>query len=742
MPSPRLNLALERLTSSDWRAFELFAAEFLAVEFPSLRTMASAQGDKGRDGQLYSPTEEPSVAVQYSVTTSWNGKIAQTVTRLADTMPQVRELIYATNQVIGPAADDLVAQLRRQKGLALDIRDRSWFVERELTDPQRAVASEELAKTFVDPLLAERGLRTEVGIGLSKVESRVALLHLTLEARDEATDKGLTKSTFETLVLAALHDTDSEHRITEEEVVARVAHMVPSGHEDQVGALTRGALGRLSARRGRVKRHNATSDYCLSYAETLSLRASTTAFLNQEEELESELVRALEATGELKDVDADARRAIGRDLRGAIETVLLRRGEHFASTAVTGVMALLDATELLATVAAAGRSPATRLPDEAVGFAVVEVLGNPSPSIQSHLRRLADAYTVMAFLRETPDVQKVVLKIFSEGSIWIDTSVVLPLIAERLLDDVIARHYTLMLRAAVDAGLHLYITEGVAEEVERHLNRSLIYARGSYGGVWHGESPFVYKAYSLSGRPRGAFADWLETVRGNSRPVDDVCEYLRATFAIETRGLLEHSESAPVDLRGAVQELWQEAHDRRKSRRAADPDPFTADRLAAHDVENSVGVIMLRKNSQAALGFHEWWLTLDRTAYRLGSFLRERLGPDAPKSPVLSPDFLIQLLRLGPLRAAVNRDVRAELPLLTEISRMDLAPNDLIERAEGLRKEHGDLEERLVRRRVRDTLDLMRAKRGPEALLTVRDIEGRVLQRLEAQAATTGTPLE
>ncbi len=74
MPSARLNLALERMTSGDWATFESFAAEFLAVEFPSLRTMASPKGDKGRDGQLYRPAEEPSVMVQYSVAADWADK--------------------------------------------------------------------------------------------------------------------------------------------------------------------------------------------------------------------------------------------------------------------------------------------------------------------------------------------------------------------------------------------------------------------------------------------------------------------------------------------------------------------------------------------------------------------------------------------------------------------------------------------------------------------------------------------
>lgn len=42
VPSERLALALEQMQSGYWLSFERFAAEFLAVEFPSLRTTASA----------------------------------------------------------------------------------------------------------------------------------------------------------------------------------------------------------------------------------------------------------------------------------------------------------------------------------------------------------------------------------------------------------------------------------------------------------------------------------------------------------------------------------------------------------------------------------------------------------------------------------------------------------------------------------------------------------------------------
>ena len=83
-----------------------------------------------------------------------------------------------TNQLIGPAADDLVSQARRQNGIALDIRDRNWFADREMTYPQRSIAAHELSARFVDPLLVERGVRSFAASALDDGQARVALVNL------------------------------------------------------------------------------------------------------------------------------------------------------------------------------------------------------------------------------------------------------------------------------------------------------------------------------------------------------------------------------------------------------------------------------------------------------------------------------------------------------------------------------------------------------------------------------------
>ena len=716
MPADRLALALERLGPGDWLVFERFAAEFLAVEYPSLRTTAASAGDRGRDGELHRVGEDPVVAVQYSVTTDWKGKIAATVDRLAETMPSVTELIYATNQRIGSAADDLVRSIRRSKQVFVDVRDRSWFIERELTSPQREAASLELSRMMVDPLLVERRIR-RYSPTLSDDEARIALLHLVLGAHDEASDKGLTKTCFESLVLSALYDTTPESRLTHEAITTRVTRLLPAGFEEQIAQQVQGAIQRLSTRNGRVKQYGKTDEYFLADEERRTVKQRAAEYLLLQNELEDRLISTIKISLPGLHLNEGTGAQVGTDLRTALESVLLKRGEAFAKAAKTGEIQPVDAEEVVVVVRELSRSSGNLLTDTQVAAAIIEILERPSPKIRLYLHRLADAYTMFAFLRQAPDVQKVVVSMFTGGDLWLDTSAILPLLAETLLDDPHERYHAALIKAAKDAGLRLFVTDGVVEEVERHINRCVAFSRTGAQN-WRGGVPFLATAYTLSGRARRGFMNWAELFRGPVSPEEDIRQYLYEMYGVERRNLLLEADAAPPELRIVVQEIWHEAHERRRlSPGAEELDTPTRTRLVAHDVENTVGIIQLRKQiSINPLGYRSWWLTLDKIALALHRELTSRLGPNAPASPAISPDFMSQYLRIGPLRTAIERELWTSLPIVTDISRYALFPKDLITRADELREAHEGLDESIIRRRVRDELNKAKLQRGPASM--------------------------
>jgi len=151
----RLDLALRQLRPSDWERFERFASTFLASEWTDLRTMASPSGDGGRDSELFSPKGKSNVVIQYSIQQDWTSKVRKTVKRLKETFLDARILIFLSNQLIGAKSDELKRELSDEE-IFLDVRDKSWFVERTNLDGNRSAAAAELARVIVDPFLESK----------------------------------------------------------------------------------------------------------------------------------------------------------------------------------------------------------------------------------------------------------------------------------------------------------------------------------------------------------------------------------------------------------------------------------------------------------------------------------------------------------------------------------------------------------------------------------------------------------
>jgi hypothetical protein len=338
------------------------------------------------------------------------------------------------------------------------------------------------------------------------------------------------------------------------------------------------------------------------------------------------------------------------------------------------------------------------------------------------MRSLADAYTLLAFLRQTPDVQGAVEKMFSHGQVWLDASVVLPVLAEPLFDGPPGR-FTRMLEAAREAGLELFVTPGAIEEIERHMNLALTCV-GMDHGRWLGSVPYLLERYMASGRSPAAFTNWLENFRGDVRPEQDIGDYLQDQFGIGTRSLQAERDASAPELRHALQVLWYEAHRHRRERQGAPLDEMVITRLVEHDVECYCGVIQLRSRERASpFGYSAWWLTVDRKAFDLKPKLRDAMAVEPPDSPVLSADFMVNYLAFGPVRRKVGKAKEAHLPLMMELGTARYLTPELLAEAESLREELKDLPDRVVRRRVRDHLDRARRRLGPIAKAGVRELD-------------------
>lgn len=704
----RFELALERLNATNWARFEQFASAFLTKDFPNIRTVASPGGDGGRDAELYSPEDEPTVVLQYSVTPDWKPKIKNTAKRVFTNLCNTRELIYVTNQVIGAKADDLRREIRKEYKLFLDIRDRSYFLDRYASDARLEVEAAQLSREIVDPYLESREIIERKAQALSEGESRAALVFLEMQWEDDTRDKGLTRLAFDGLVRTVLRGTTAEMRLSKAAIRTSVCGILPGQDETFIINETDKAISRLTKK---YIRSYPNEEYCLTHEE-------------------AERIKGRLAETEVRDIALGA--AIGEVLaqvftneeldqfpcanltRKSIEQFLLQRGELFVSALERGQLDRLG-YDLVKDISKEVWKTAgllnNQLLEAKLSEAVERILTAPSSAISDYLKSLADAYTLLAFLKQTPDVQSAVQKMFSYGEIWLDTSMVLPLIAEDLVDDE-RQQFRQLIAVARATGLKLKIADGVLEEVEAHTHRSSVCAN-SRPREWKGASiPYLFAYYVSMGRGVQGFSAWLDKFRGSIQPAQDIADFLRHFFGIERQDIAQDANKLEERLRLGIKEAWTAVHMERRQRHGNDIDPNLALRLAEHDTENYAGVLHRRKQEGAsALGFTSWWLTLDHKAFSINKKIAENLGERPIPSPAMSADFLTNYLAFGPLRDKASKSSVKILPVALDASITDLTP-ELIEIAKRTREQAMDQEEYVIQRRVRDALDMARTRTG------------------------------
>ncbi|EIW9067474.1 TPA: hypothetical protein MIO72_09360 [Klebsiella pneumoniae subsp. pneumoniae] len=714
MNTKRFELALERLKPSDWREFEKLASAFLASEFDVYISTAANSGDGGRDGELYS-TDDPKVMAQFSVTDDWNKKINDTIRRLNVTFPDTLVLIYMSNQEIGALGDSLKKTARKNHNISLDIRDKNWFCERVNLNQSNQIKAEELAKGFVDPYLATYDIIPKVSTELSNPESIAALTYLNLQWQDDIRDKGLTKTAFEAMVRSALIGTDSNNRMKKDEICSKIFKIFPRHSPQELSIYIDKAIKRLGKT---VIKSHPNNEYCLSHEDTLRFNEFKAEKIIAESELKSAIEKiTLQVTA--NSLDENEVKELSLCLRNLTEKVLFERSQSFAMAVESGNLTALADNDFKTTIMQEISISKFKKKKDVDWFSILnigirETLLSDNPSIQQHLRSLADSYTLMAFLQITPDVQKAVEKMFSNGNLWLDTTIILPLISETLLnDEEKTGRFTRMIAAATGAGLRLYVTDGVIEEVERHMNRCLTCSRMP-SRAWNGSIPYLLERYIFSGRSVGSFATWLENFRGPSRPMDDIFDYLLQEFNIHKRSLQDEYPKTSEELRRALVLIWNERYVRRREKYNVDIDEMTITRLINHDIECYAGVLALRNQERSSpFGYSSWWLTLDKQTFDLKRKLQDMMTETPPDSPVMSADFLVNYLAIGPLRRKVSKADEANLPLLMMIDNATKLTPELVVEAENIRKQFIDLPERMIRRNVRDSLDKAKSYIGP-----------------------------
>lgn len=707
-------VALDQLQPADWSHFEVLCGKFLLPEFGNLSTMAHPAGDGGRDSELFSPGSEPFVVTQYSITRDWRSKIRNTVARLSAEFPSVRVLVYMSNQQIGGQADDLKKEVL-DRGIALDPRDRNWFLERISLDSIREAAAAELIDRIARPFLEGEEVIERRTSPLSSAEARAALLYLGLQWQDDIAEKGLTKLCFDALVRAALRHTDSNSRLAREEIRRIIASILPATDRKILIVQVDSALARLTKRY--IRHWKQEDEFCLAHDEHLRITTrvadAATENCNFKETVQRQCLACLPVVegweqSDLEDLTIRVPRVV--------ERLLLKRGEEFALAVLTenlnrvgleqlGDLILRDIDE------ARPKSIISKHYPKLVATVIQSILREADRPTRQYLKRLANSYTLLTFLNHTADVQSATRKLFSQGTVWIDTTVLLPIIAERIEEDQTTWRLTEALTACGAAGIEWRVTTGVIQELNAHMSNAYKCSH-MQAGTWRGRVPYLYQKFIQSGRSSDDFRKWLAMFRGNERPQDDLAQFLHDVLGIQRQDLAEAAQQVGNDLRWAVERLWSQAHEERR-KHATETNEATTRILIQHDIETYLGVIALRKAEQVTeLGYRHWLLTLDRLAWEIRDLLREEFKENTPPSPLMSLSFLLNTMAFGGHRSSSGKEAETAIPLILDVEMAESMPFDLIELADQVRRDNDGMPEYVILRKVRDAIDKQRRQWG------------------------------
>ena len=399
-----------------------------------------------------------------------------------------------------------------------------------------------------------------------------------------------------------------------------------------------------------------------------------------------------------------------------LERLLLRRGEVFVEGVLSETLnpgRSSDFSDLILNDLAETppRSKITERYPKIIDSAVRSLLAEQSPSTNRYLRRLANSYTLFSFLRQTPDVQSATRKLFFHGTIWVDSTVLLPVFAEQLEEDSTLRRLTNIFKCSVDSGVELRITSGIIQEVNSHMNNAFMCSQ-THPSAWRGRTPYLYYQFLLTGAAPAEFRKWLDLFRGSERPEDDLAQFLADQFGMQRETLEGSAHEVPDELRWALDRMWTDAHNKRRGR-SQTMDDATKRMLIKHDVETYLGVVALRmKEDVTELGYNHWLLTLDRNAWEIRDSIKSEFRDATPPLPLLSLSFLLDNMTFGPSRSQLGKETELRLPLFLDEEMSESFPHDIIELADEVRRSNEGLPEYVIRRKVRDAIDQARRRRG------------------------------
>lgn len=689
--------ALSLLDHESWGTFERLCSAFLSCDFPDVRTMASSSGDGGRDAELFVAASSPNVIFQYSVTKNWRQKIISTKDRIKQTFPDRKWIIYLTNKKIGSEADALKRELMTE-GYLLDIRDYNWFLDKMYSNNTTQRKADELIADYIKST-SSSFLSQSNKFEIENKELLTVALYLGLQLEDATNNRNLSKLSFEALVRAALRDTDSDHRKSKNDIYNYIDNILYSDDKNTIHRLIDNAIERL--KRKIIKHWTRDDTFCISHEEQSKIRSGLADKYNIDIELKEIIKKITIQNGITQPQAIDTVISI---IEKSISRLLYERGQDFIngfSQDGTTTSDTIKLKEIVKREVISNSFAYKKIdPVDTIYNIIVYILTNHTSTFNAYLRYISNSYLLYLFLNRTENIKEITRNIFNKGNIWIDTSVILPLLSEKFEEEG-NRKITNILKHCYTSGIKLFVTKGIIEEIFAHINKCIACSTLT---EWQGNIPFLYKKYIEQGFPASSFKEQIYDFCGESRPLDDIELYLKEMFNIS----VETFPTPTIDsnISDTINKIWEESHQQRRDHQNQPIPEDTIEKLIKHDQEMYIGVLSLRNTEHKSFfGYENWLLTFDNTAWKIPKKVSEQFPQEKNNSPLIRFSFLENCMIFGKANTG-NQD----FPIIFdfELTSDDRANNDFLAVSQKVWQNSSGKHEFIIRREIRDSIDKLK----------------------------------
>lgn len=676
---------LERIPNGS--IFEQFCKQFIAAFQDSIDFIPiGGTHDGGIDGLDYSwtTTNRPQKTIyQFSIEADGKAKLKKTLERLKTTVPNCTRLYFVSNQIIRDQ-HILIEEAIDNYNIQLIIYDRDWFSVYTNKSPKTIIVFQQMEQQFLHVYERSNTL-------ISSFDSKDPRIYIYLRQQIENKNRDyggdtpihLDEILMDSLILFALEGTDPNQNIlrTKQEIQQRILEITDL-NASWVDELLPKRLVALSTKPRKIKHHRQENAYCLPYETRLEIAERNMVDQALLEHFKTNLASLLD--NKLKAEGLTLRTSNPVELAmNVLHTLFHKQGLEFAQFIMTGDRGVLI-DQLLNDVirekiSEAGITPKNR---DIVHYVLLEtfreIVYNGDEQQKEFLSKLSSTYNMLFLLQIDPTLAQYFERIAGELRIYVDSSILIPAMAEYFLEPHNQR-YTNLLRNARDAGITILVNNYVINEIENHLRstkntylreyerlehiyndrmsiifieqiliRAYFYVRLSNKVNSFREFFQEFVSWNMNGDIRGELVLWLEDQFG--------VQYIENDVAID-----------PHEVERLTEALAPLKHNQDPNR-------------ARTDAKQLLTIYQLRKDNNETsetgiFGYKTWWLTSDVTSQRAFQQIAESQANTV--TPYIRADYIYNYITLAPSKQHVDSIYRKMFPTLLGVNVSFYVPTDV-----------------------------------------------------------------